>query len=155
MQRLGAQSIEEAIYMWAKMEPRERMELPHTRVSTTHKVTIYGEHGDAPLYITAGRYPNGEVGELFVNMGKQGSTLRGALDSWARMVSVALQWGVPMGEIIRKFQGVAFEPSGATSNKAIPRCTSVVDYTVQWLKLEAARLANQRQKGRSDGSVHG
>lgn len=118
----------------------EKQHLPATRTSLTHKVVIESEQGDVSVYLTAGLYDTGEVGELFLHLGKQGSTLRGALDSWARMVSIALQWGVPAEDIIDKFKNVSFEPSGKTSNKDIPTCMSVVDYAVRWV-----------EKGRSNG----
>lgn len=113
-----------------------KLRLPDVRESVTHKVTIQSQHGDADVFIIAGRYPSGKVGELFVNIGLQGSTLRGTLDAWARMVSVSLQWGVPVEDIIEKFKGVAFEPAGYTTNKDIPQCNSVIDYAVRWLELE-------------------
>lgn len=134
--RLGANSRDEAMHMWTLRQPREKLRMPDVRESITHKTTIHSDYGDANVFITAGKYPDGRVGELFVNIGLQGSTLRGTLDAWARMVSVSLQWGVPKADIIEKFRGVSFEPSGPTSNPAIPRCSSVIDYTVQWLAHE-------------------
>lgn len=115
-------------------QPKTR--LPPERRGITHKVTIESQHGDADVFIIIGLYPSGKVGELFVNIGLQGSTLRGTLDAWARMVSVSLQWGVPLEDIIEKFKGVAFEPAGRTTNKDIPQCNSIVDYTVRWLELQ-------------------
>lgn len=112
----------------------EKRHLPATRTSITHKVTVMSDQGDSSVFIIVGMYDTGEVGELFVNLGKQGSTLRGALDCWARMVSVALQWGVPLEDVIDKFKSVSFEPSGKTDNPEIPSCMSVVDYTMRWLE---------------------
>lgn len=132
----GTGTMQLVMLRWAEMQPRKKNRLPDTRESVTHKATIYSDHGDADVFITAGRYANGRVGELFVNIGLQGSTLRGTLDAWARMVSVALQWGVPVEDIIEKFKAVAFEPAGPTSNPAIPKCNSVIDYTVRWLEQE-------------------
>lgn len=112
----------------------ERNKLPDERRSLTHRVDIDGEFGTMTSYLTAGYYDNGKVGEIFVNVGKHGSTLQGTLDSWATMVSIAIQSGMPVEDIVRKFRGVQFEPSGKTSNKEIPRCSSLIDYVVQWLE---------------------
>lgn len=109
-----------------------RRRLPDSRPSLTHKVEIQG----ADLYLTAGYYPDtGEVGEIFLNIGKQGSTLKGLLDSWAIMVSIAMQTeDSDLDAIITKFKGAGFEPSGMTSNPEIPECTSLVDYVVRWIE---------------------
>jgi hypothetical protein len=132
----GVGTLQAVMVRWAEMQPRKKIRLPDTRDSVTHKATIYSEHGDADVFITAGRYENGRIGEVFVNIGLQGSTLRGTLDAWARMVSISLQWGVPLEDIIEKFKSVAFEPAGPTNNPNIPKCNSIVDYTVRWLEQE-------------------
>lgn len=92
--------------------------------------------GETSVYITAGYYDEGSVGELFIAVGKQGSTLKGAFDSFAIMQSLALQYGVPVDAIINKFRYVAFEPSGKTlGDPRIKSCSSLIDYTMQWLEL--------------------
>lgn len=111
-----------------------KISLPAERSSITHHVTVYADNGDADIYITVGFYDNKLPGELFISIGKAGSSLRGALDSWARMVSIGLQWGVPVDDIVDKFKSIAFEPSGPTSNEAIPRCMSPIDYAMRWLE---------------------
>lgn len=111
-----------------------KRKLPDTRESLTHHVIIYSQQGDVDVYITKGMYEDGAVGELFISIGKQGSTMRGALDSWARMLSIALQWGVPLEDVIRKFKNVSFEPNGKTDNKLVPECHSVIDYAMRWLE---------------------
>lgn len=83
-------------------------------------------------YITASCYPDGRVGEVFVKVGKPGDA-SALLDQWAIAFSVALQYGAPFETLCQKFVGARFEPSGATSNKEIPRCTSLVDYAARWL----------------------
>jgi ribonucleoside-diphosphate reductase alpha chain len=143
MNHYGALTTHQLLYEWGNMQPRKRQKLQETRHSQTHKVEIFGEYGDIDVFITIGYYPTGEVGELFVNVGKQGSTLRGVLDSWARMVSLSIQWGVPTFEIIRKFSGISFEPYGPTSNKSIPKCSSIIDYTVKWLDLQVTHDRGQ------------
>lgn len=136
MKQLEAKNSREMMFTWGHQQPRKRVPLQETRQSLTHKVKIYSAEGDVALFITAGLYPTGKIGEIFVPVGKQGGVLRGTLDSWARMVSVSLQWGVPLEEIIRKFKGIAFQPNGATNNTAIPNCASIIDYVVQWLELQ-------------------
>jgi len=110
-----------------------RKRLPDTRPSITHKVEV----GGADLYMQAGYYPDTSlIGEIFLSIGKQGSTLKGLLDSWAIMVSIAMQTeGSDLDAIIQKFKGSLFEPNGLTSNSVIPTCTSLVDYVVRWIEL--------------------
>ena len=115
----------------ATQEPRSfRTKLPVDRNAIIHKFDIGGQDG----YLTVGLYPNGTPGELFITMSKEGSTLGGLMDSFAVMVSMALQYGVPLADIARKLKGQRFEPAGFTGNAEIPSCTSVVDYIFQWLE---------------------
>jgi ribonucleoside-diphosphate reductase alpha chain len=115
----------------------ERKKLPDTRHSLTHKLTIFDERGgETDVYLTLGFYEDGTIGELFLQVGKQGSTLKGAFDSFARMASIGLQYGVPVEDSCRKFRHVAFEPSGKTSNEKIQTCASIIDYLSQWIELE-------------------
>ena len=118
-------------------EPEEltnglRLKLPDTRAAMTHKFQI-GEHKG---YINVGLYPDGRPGEIFINMAKQGSTVRGLLDWGAILVSMCLQYGVPMEDLIRKFKGIKFEPQGMTRNKDILFAQSPVDYIFRWLEQE-------------------
>ena len=106
-----------------------RRKLPEERQSITHKFDIQGHEG----YITVGMFEDGTPGEIFVKMAKEGSTLSGMVDSFAIMVSLALQYGVPLEALVSKFGHVRFEPSGYTSNKEIPIAKSVVDYIFRWL----------------------
>ena len=106
-----------------------RRKLPDERRSITHKFDIQGHEG----YITVSMFDDGTPGEIFVKMAKEGSTLSGMMDSFAIMVSLALQYGVPLEALVGKFSHVRFEPSGYTSNKEIPIAKSIVDYIFRWL----------------------
>lgn len=142
VKKLGVKNRTQAVYVYirtnTKLSNNYRQPLPDTRESKTHTVVITDDAGrEYTVYITYGVYPDGRIGELFVSVGKQGSTLRGYLDAWSRMVSVGLQWGVPITEISGKFKDVSFEPLGATDNTDIPTCKSIIDYVAQWLESEA------------------
>jgi ribonucleoside-diphosphate reductase alpha chain len=106
-----------------------RHRLPAERTAVTHKFDIAGHEG----YITVGLYPDGQPGEIFLKMAKEGSTVSGLMDSFATTVSVALQYGVPLRDLVNKFAHVRFEPSGFTGNQEIPIAKSIVDYIFRWL----------------------
>jgi len=106
-----------------------RRRLPAERTAITHKFDIAGHEG----YITVGLYPDGQPGEIFLKMAKEGSTVSGLMDSFATTVSVALQYGVPLRDLVNKFAHVRFEPSGFTGNSEIPIAKSIVDYIFRWL----------------------
>jgi ribonucleoside-diphosphate reductase alpha chain len=106
-----------------------RRRLPAERTAVTHKFDIAGHEG----YITVGLYPDGQPGEIFLKMAKEGSTVSGLMDSFATTVSVALQYGVPLKDLVNKFAHVRFEPSGFTGNSEIPIAKSIVDYIFRWL----------------------
>ena len=80
-----------------------------------------------------GLYPDGQPGEIFLKMAKEGSTVSGLMDTFATTVSVALQYGVPLRDLVNKFAHVRFEPSGFTGNQEIPIAKSIVDYIFRWL----------------------
>ncbi len=109
-----------------------RRRLPDTRHATTHKFDVAGHEG----YITVGLYEDGQPGEIFVRMAKEGSTIGGLMDTIATLVSVSLQYGVPVESLVRKFEHVRFEPSGMTRNSEIPFAKSLVDYIFRWLAME-------------------
>ncbi len=109
-----------------------RRRLPDTRNAITHKFDVAGHEG----YITAGLYTDGQPGEVFITMAKEGSTIGGLMDSIATLVSVSLQYGVPVESLVRKFEHVRFEPSGMTRNPEIPMAKSLVDYIFRWLAME-------------------
>ena len=98
----------------------------------THKFSVAGYEG----YITVGLYDNDNPGEIFVTLGKAGSTLAGFADSFATAISFALQHGVELRFLVDKFTHVRFEPSGFTGNPDIPIAKSIVDYLFRWLAQE-------------------
>jgi ribonucleoside-diphosphate reductase alpha chain len=113
----------------AEAGPR-RKRMPRERQSITHKFSIGGHEG----YITAGMYDDGSVGEIFLtDIGKEGSTLRGMMNSFATAISIALQYGVPLETLVQKFSYMRFEPEGITSNPEIPFAKSMPDYIMRWL----------------------
>jgi ribonucleoside-diphosphate reductase alpha chain len=113
----------------AEAGPRRRR-MPRERQSITHKFSIGGHEG----YITAGMYDDGSVGEIFLtDIGKEGSTLRGMMNSFATAISMALQYGVPLETLVRKFSHMRFEPEGITGNPEIPFAKSMPDYIMRWL----------------------
>ena len=110
----------------------QRRKLPKTRPSQTISFRV----GDAKGYITAGEYPGDGVGELFVKLGKQGSTLSGLLDAFSISLSIGLQYGVPLEAYVSKFMNMRFEPAGMTDDDEIRFATSVVDFLARKLALE-------------------
>jgi ribonucleoside-diphosphate reductase alpha chain len=113
----------------AEAGPR-RKRMPRERQSITHKFSIAGHEG----YITAGMYEDGTVGEIFLtDIGKEGSTLRGMMNSFATAISIALQYGVPLETLVQKFSYMRFEPEGITGNPEIPFAKSMPDYIMRWL----------------------
>src|SRR5579863_8275486 len=106
-----------------------RRKLADERKSITHKFDIAGHEG----YITVGMYEDGNPGEIFVSMSKQGSTISGLMDSFATAISYALQYGVPPQFLVDKFAHMRFEPSGFTKNPQIPYAKSIVDYLFRWM----------------------
>jgi ribonucleoside-diphosphate reductase alpha chain len=118
----------------AKIKAREdeplRRRMPRERESLTHKFSLGGHEG----YITAGKYEDGTVGEIFLtDIGKEGSTLRGMMNSFATAISISLQYGVPLETLVRKFAYMRFEPEGITTNPEIPFAKSMPDYIMRWL----------------------
>jgi ribonucleoside-diphosphate reductase alpha chain len=122
--------VEEAVgKALAEAGPR-RKRMPRERQSITHKFAIAGHEG----YITAGMYEDGTVGEIFLtDIGKEGSTLRGMMNSFATAISIALQYGVPLETLVQKFSYMRFEPEGITGNPEIPFAKSMPDYIMRWL----------------------
>ena len=106
-----------------------RRRLPAERAAVTHKFEIAGHEG----YITVGLYPDGQPGEIFLKMAKEGSTISGLMDTLATSISLALQYGVPLHDVVNKFAHVRFEPSGFTGNPEIPIAKSLVDYIFRWM----------------------
>jgi ribonucleoside-diphosphate reductase alpha chain len=106
-----------------------RRRLPDERQSVTHKFTIGGHEG----YITVGLYEDGQPGEIFVVMAKEGSVVSGLVDCFATSISMALQYGVPLKVLVDKFTYTRFEPSGITQHPQIRFAKSITDYIFRWL----------------------
>ncbi len=125
--RTDAQETEEAE---VEMAQPVRKKMPIERESITHKFSIGGHEG----YITAGKYEDGTLGEIFLtDIGKEGSTLRGLLNAFATSISLGLQYGVPLETFVRKFSYMRFEPEGMTTNPEIRFAKSMPDYIMRWL----------------------
>jgi ribonucleoside-diphosphate reductase alpha chain len=127
----------------AEAGPR-RKRMPVERQSITHKFSIAGHEG----YITAGMYEDGSVGEIFLtDIGKEGSTLRGMMNSFATAISIALQYGVPLETLVQKFSYMRFEPEGITGNPEIPFAKSMPDYIMRWLASRFLDVEAQEELG--------
>jgi ribonucleoside-diphosphate reductase alpha chain len=109
-----------------------RRRLSDTRTAVTHKFDIAGHEG----YLTVGLFDNHMPGELFITMAKEGSTIGGLMDGIGTLTSLALQYGVPMDALVRKFAHVRFEPSGFTKNPDIRNAASIIDYVFRWLGIQ-------------------
>ncbi len=120
-----------------------RRKLPSVRKAITHKFSIGGHEG----YITVGMYDDGQPGEIFLVMAKEGSAISGLMDSFATAISLALQYGVPLRVLIDKFSHVRFEPSGHTGNPEVPFAKSIVDYIFRWLASKFLPRDEQIQTG--------
>ena len=121
-----------------------RKRMPRTRQSITHKFSIGAHEG----YITAGMYEDGTVGEIFLtDIGKEGSTLRGMMNSFATAISISLQYGVPLETLVRKFSYMRFEPEGNTGNPEIPFAKSMPDYIMRWLAARFLDVDVQEELG--------
>jgi ribonucleoside-diphosphate reductase alpha chain len=122
----GANEIAQAVQ---SMVGPVRRKLPDERKAITHKFDIAGHEG----YITVGLFEDGQPGEIFLVMAKEGSTISGFADAFAQAISYALQYGVPLQALVDKFSHVRFEPSGMTRNPEIRFAKSIVDYIFRWL----------------------
>ncbi|HEX4563914.1 MAG TPA: vitamin B12-dependent ribonucleotide reductase, partial [Solirubrobacteraceae bacterium] len=122
--------VEQAVSRALEEAGPRRKRMPRERQSITHKFSIAGHEG----YITAGMYEDGTVGEIFLtDIGKEGSTLRGMMNSFATAISIALQYGVPLETLVQKFSYMRFDPEGITTNPEIPFAKSMPDYIMRWL----------------------
>jgi len=136
-----------------------RKRMPRERESITHKFWIAGHEG----YITAGKYEDGSVGEIFLtDIGKEGSTMRGLLNAFATAISIGLQYGVPLDVFVRKFSYMRFEPEGMTQNPEIPFAKSMPDYIMRWLasrfiddvdELEDLGILTQEVRAKKDAET--
>ncbi|MFO0858844.1 MAG: adenosylcobalamin-dependent ribonucleoside-diphosphate reductase [Phycisphaerales bacterium] len=127
----------------------KRRRLPDTRRSVTHKFNVAGHEG----YLTVGLFEDGQPGELFITMSKEGSTIGGLMDSLGTATSISLQYGVPVASLVSKFSHQRFEPAGMTENREIPIAKSLVDYIFRWMGMEFVagyREANAPQRPTSE-----
>src|SRR5260370_28862884 len=118
----------------------QRRRLQDERRAITHHFSIGGQEG----YLTVGLYEDGEAGELFIKMSKEGSTVSGLMDSFATAVSLALQYGVPLKVLCEKFSHMRFEPSGCAGNPHIGYAKSIMDYIFRWLHLRFLQGGQQK-----------
>ena len=116
-----------------------RRKLPDERQAITHKFDISGHEG----YITVGLFEDGMPGEIFLVMAKEGSTISGFADAFAQAISYALQYGVPLQDLVDKFSHVRFEPAGMTKNPDVRFAKSIVDYIFRWM---AGKFLSQEAK---------
>lgn len=117
-----------------------RRHMPDTRESVTHRFYLGGTKG----YFTVGKFDDGSPGEVFIQMAKAGSTINGLMDSIGVLMSLCLQYGVPLETIVKKFSHARFEPEGMTRNRDIPMAKSVMDYLSRWLGMEFIKGYRER-----------
>ena len=115
--------------------PSDRKKLPKKRDGHTVKLTIKGAT-DTEIYLTTGEYEDGSLGEIFLRVAKQGSTLHGMVDVFAIAISVGLQNGVPLSVYENVYGGIKFEPRGETDHPDIPFAESIADFVIKYLVLE-------------------
>ena len=109
-----------------------RKRLPKSRTSRTTSFTVGGAEG----YMTSGAHDDGELGEIFLKLGKQGSTLAGVMDAFSIAVSIGLQYGVPLETYVSKFTNLRFEPAGLTDDPDVRMSQSIMDYIFRRLALD-------------------
>jgi len=119
-----------------------RCQLPKTRQSLTHKFDVGGTEG----YVTAGMYDDGSLGEVFLKVSKEGSTLSGLLDALAISISIGLQYGVPLDVLVQKFSHTRFEPSGWTKDQDIGYASSILDYVFRWIDKTFVKPEGRTEK---------
>ena len=124
--------VAEAVSAPVTLSRPVRKRLPKSRPSNTVSFTVGGAEG----YLTAGSYPDGGLGEVFIKLGKQGSTLAGVMDAFSIAVSIGLQYGVPLETYVQKLTNVSFEPAGMTDDKDIRMAKSLMDYIFRRLALD-------------------
>jgi ribonucleoside-diphosphate reductase alpha chain len=140
---------EELSQIRGKVDRPIRHRMPDTRMSLTHRFEIAGHEG----YITVGLYEDGQPGELFITMSKEGSTIGGLMDTVGTLTSIALQYGVPLESLVKKFAYQRFEPSGFTKNPDIRNATSITDYVFRWLAcqfIKGYKEATSPSRGQAD-----
>jgi ribonucleoside-diphosphate reductase alpha chain len=150
-------SVAKTIKLVVDVKSPPRRKLPKDCKAIRHKFAVNGIDG----YIHAGLDEEGSVGEVFVTISKAGSTISGLVDTVAILTSFALQYGVPLRDLVRKLSHVRFEPSGFTGNPDIPMAKSLVDYIFRWLghtfleseDQDAAGLVEGKREAHNDAPV--
>jgi len=140
---------EELTTLRNRLDRPVRHRMPDTRSSMTHRFEIAGHEG----YITVGLYEDEQPGELFITMSKEGSTIGGLMDTVGTLTSIALQYGVPLESLVKKFAYQRFEPSGFTKNSDIRHATSITDYVFRWLAcqfIKGYKEATSPNRGQPD-----
>ena len=140
---------EELTMVRSRLDRPVRHRMPDTRMSLTHRFEIAGHEG----YITVGLYEDSQPGELFITMSKEGSTIGGLMDTVGTLTSMALQYGVPLESLVKKFAYQRFEPSGFTKNPDIRNATSITDYVFRWLAcqfIKGYKEATSPNRGQSE-----
>jgi len=112
----------------------QKLQLPMTRRSLTHKVKIHAEDGPVTIYFTVGLQENGQPAELFIKEDKEGASLGGMLKSWALAVSMLFRAGYTVEDLFSKFAFIRHQPAGFTEDPYIRNCTSIEDYVMRWMK---------------------
>ncbi|HWY74832.1 MAG TPA: vitamin B12-dependent ribonucleotide reductase [Verrucomicrobiae bacterium] len=131
-----------------------RRRLADTRTALTHKFDIAGHEG----YLTVGLFEDGAPGELFITMAKEGSTIGGLMDTVGTLTSMALQYGVPLDTLVKKFAHQRFEPSGFTKNPEVRNASSIIDYVFRWMAFQfitGYREANTVNRSQPELSMPG
>ena len=116
---------------------------PKSRSSLTRSFSVGGAEG----YMTSGAYDDGGLGEVFLKLGKQGSTLAGVMDAFSIAVSIGLQYGVPLETFVQKFTNLKFEPAGLTDDTDIRMAQSIMDYIFRRLALEYLTFDDRAELG--------
>ena len=120
-----------------------RKRLPKSRPSRTTSFSVGGAEG----YMTSGSYPDDGLGEVFLKLGKQGSTLAGVMDAFSIAVSIGLQYGVPLETFVQKFSNLKFEPAGLTDDPDIRMAQSIMDYIFRRLALDYLSFEERAELG--------
>ena len=129
----AAEAVEAAVEIPAPVIAKPfRKRLPKSRASRTTSFTVGGAEG----YMTSGAHDDGELGEIFLKLGKQGSTLAGVMDAFSIAVSIGLQYGVPLETYVSKFTNLRFEPAGLTDDPDVRMSQSIMDYIFRRLALD-------------------
>jgi len=138
----GPKAVEVAPEVRVEYRPL-RKRLPKQRMSRTTSFTVGGAEG----YMTSSEYVDGRLGELFLKLGKQGSTLAGVMDAFSIAISIALQYGVPLETYVQKFTNLKFEPAGMTDDPDLRMAQSVIDYVFKRLSLDYLSFDERSELG--------